>query len=159
MMRPWMLNMYLRALADYLEMRDEFGLRDAHDATGSYLAYAHWLRTHAWLDLEPADTGPRAAYPYEWWFDGRQGDLNDEWAIGNNIPSINNWLLLGADAMAYAYRLSGDADYLERGAALFRTGSRDPWFEGDENTYSSTKETANGITFGHRFLHEWARGR
>jgi len=159
MMRPWMLNMYLRALADYLEMRGEFGLPDATDATGSYLSYAHWLRTYAWLDLEPVDTGARAAYPYEWWFDGRQGDLNDEWAIGNNVPSINNWLLLGADAMATAYRLSGDADYLERGAALFRTGSRDPWFEGDANTYSSTKETANGITFGHTFLHQWTQGQ
>jgi hypothetical protein len=159
MMRPWMLNMYLRALADYLEMRDEFGLPDAYDAKGAFLSYAHWLRTYAWLDLEPIDTGPRAAYPYEWWFDGRQGDPSDEWATGNNIPSISNWLLLGADAMATAYRLSGDADYLERGAALFRTGSRDPWFEGDANTYSSTKETANGITFGHIFLHEWARGQ
>ena len=57
--------------------------------------------------------------------------------------------------MAYAYRLSGDPADLERAAALFRTGSRDPWFEEDANTYSSTKETANGVTFGHIFLHEW----
>jgi len=157
MMRPWMLNAYLRALADYLEMRDEFGLPDETGAQGTYLSYADWLRTYAWLDLEPTDTGPRAAYPYEWWLDGREGDVNDEWAVGNNIPSVNNWLLLGADAMAYAYRLSGDADYLERGAALFRTGSRDPWFEGDEDTYSSTKETANSIVFGHTFLYVWGR--
>jgi len=43
-------------------------------------------------------------------------------------------------------------------ARLFRTGSRDPWFggdEGDANTYSATKETANSVSFGHIFLHEW----
>jgi hypothetical protein len=154
-MRPWLLNMYLRALADYLEMRGEFDLPDTYQARESYLAYANWLRTYAWLDLEPIDTGPRAAYPHEWWFDSRQGDPNDEWSTGNNVPSINNWLLLGADAMAYAYRLSSDPDYRERATTLFRTGSRDPWFEGDANTYSSTKETANGITFGHIFLYEW----
>jgi hypothetical protein len=156
-MRPWMLNMYLRALADYLEMRDEFGLPDTYDARGSYLAYADWLRTYAWIDLEPIDTGPRAAYPHEWWFDERQGDPNDEWAVGNNVPSVNNWLLLGSDAMAYAYYLSGDADYLERAAILFRTGTRDPFYEGDPSLYTETKQTINSISFGHLFLYEWAR--
>ena len=42
-------------------------------------------------------------------------------------------------------------------AALFRTGTRDPWFEGDTNTYSATKETANSIAYGHIFLHIWAQ--
>jgi hypothetical protein len=147
--------MYLRALADYLEMRSEFGVPDTYDAEDSFLAYADWLHTHAWLDLAPIDTGPRASYPYEWWFDGRTGDPNDEWAEGNNIPSINSWLLLGADAMAYAHHISGDANYLEWATRLFRTGSRDPWGEGDANTYSSTKETANGVTCGHIFTYEW----
>ena len=156
MMRPWMLNMYLRALAGYVEMRDEFGLPDTHDAEGSFLAYANWLHTYAWIDLDPIDTAPRAAYPYEWWFDGRQGDPNDEWSIGNNVPSICNWLLLGADAMAYAHHLSGDANYLEWATRLFRTGSRDPWFVDDQNYYAESKETVNSITFGHIFLHEWA---
>jgi hypothetical protein len=155
-MRPWMLNMYLRALTGYIEMRTEFDMPDEHSARETYLAYANWLRTHAWIDLPPIDSGPRAAYPYEWWFDGRMGDPQDEWSVGNNVPSVNDWLLLGADAMAYAYRLGGDADYLERATTLFRTGSHDPWFEEDANTYSSTKETVNGITFGHVFLHIWA---
>ena len=155
-MRPWMLNMFLRALADYVEMRREFGLPDAHDGEASFLAYADWLRTYAWLDLDPIDTGPRAAYPHEWWFDGRLGDPTDEWSEGNNVPSVVNWLLLGADAMAYAHRLSGDPDYLERAATLFRTGSRDPWYEGDPNIYAESKEAVNSITLGHLFLHEWA---
>ncbi len=154
--KPWQLNLYLRALAGYLEMRDEFGLPDTYDARESYLIYVNWLRDHVWLDLEPIDTGPRAAYPYQWWLDGRQGDPEDEWATGNNIPDVSNWLLLGADVMAYAYRLSGDPDYLERASILFRAGSRDPWYEGDANTYSGTKETVNSIVFGHLFLHEWA---
>jgi hypothetical protein len=157
MMRPWMLNMYLHALAAYREMRQEFGLPDTYDAEGSFLAYANWLRTCPLIDLTDIDTGPRAAYPYEWFLDGRQGDPNDEWAAGNNIPSINNWLLLGADAMAYAHWLSDEADYLEWAARLFRTGSRDPWFEGDANTYVATKDTANSITFGHVFLHQWGK--
>ena len=138
-------------------MRGEFGLPDDAGAVDSYLGFADWLRTYPLIPLAPIDAGPRAAYPYEWWFDGRQGDPADEWAEGNNIPSINNWLLLGADAMAYAYRLSGDADYLALAEQLFRTGSRDPFYPDDANTYSTTKETINGITFGHTFLHIWAQ--
>lgn len=155
--RPWMLNMYLCALADHIEMRQEFGLPDTYDAQGAYLAYADWLRTYPWIDLTPIDTGSRAAYPYEWWLDERQGDPDDEWAEGNNIPSINNWLLLGADAMAYAYHLSGDPGYLERAAALFRTGTRDPFYEGDPSIYSESKQAINSIVFGHLFLYGWAR--
>jgi hypothetical protein len=157
MEKPWLLNLYLRALADYLEMRGEFGLPDAYNAKESFLAYANWLRTYAWLDLPPLDTSPRAAYPYEWWFDGRRGIEGED--NDNGDPSINNWLLLGADVMAYAYHLSGDADYLARATRLFRTGSRDPWYEGDANFYAESKETVNSITFGHIFLHEWARRR
>ncbi len=156
MMRPWMLNMYLHALANYLEMHDEFGLPDTYDAECSFLGYTDWLHTYAWLNLTPIDTGSRAAYPYQWWFDGRTGIPGDD--NDNEDPVINNWLLLGADAMAYAYRISGEDDYLEWAARLFRTGSRDPWFggdEGDANTYSATKETANSVSFGHIFLHEW----
>jgi hypothetical protein len=156
MMRPWMLNMYLVALADYLEMRNEFGLADIYGARESYLAYTDWLRDNAWIELEPMEFGARAAYPYEWWFDERQGDLDDEWAEGNNIPSVNNWLLLGADTMAYAFRVSGDRKYLDWAAQLFQTGAHDPFYEGDPSLYTETKQTINSITFGHIFLYEWA---
>lgn len=147
MVKPWMLNTYLHALAHYLEMRAEFALADTYDAEGSFLALANWLRTYPWIELDPIDTGPRGAYPYEWWFDER---------TENNDPVVGNWGLVGADALAYAHRLSGEADYLDRATRLFRAGSRDPWYEGDLNTYSSTKEMANSVSWGHIFLQEWA---
>jgi hypothetical protein len=158
-MKPWLLFLYLRSLADYIEMRREFGLPENPAATESIIGYVDWLRTYAWVDLEPLDFGPRASFPYEWWFDDRQGDPNDEYSSGNNVAIPTSWLLLGADAMAYASSLSGNPDYLEWAEILFRTGSRDPWYEGDFNTYSSTKETANGITFGNIFLYVWEISR
>lgn len=146
--RPWMLNMYLRALAEYIQMRDEFALPDTYDARGAFLGFANWLRTYPWLDIAPIAGGARGAYPYTWYFDGR---------AENEEPSVNNWLLVGADVLAYAHRLSGEADYLERAARLFRAGAHDPFFEGDPNTYSQTKETVNSILWGQLFLEEWAR--
>jgi hypothetical protein len=154
--KPQFVNQYLLSLGRYLEVREEFGLPDARDAAGSLVGYADWLRTYVWIDLEPSDTGGRGAYPYEWYFDGRQGDPQDEWSMGNNVPVVSNWLLLGADAMAYAYRYSGDSEYMELATRLFRAGSLDPWYEGDDNAYGESKETANSVAFGHVFLREWA---
>jgi hypothetical protein len=155
--KPQFVNQYLLSLGGYLEVREEFGLPDARDAAGSLVGYADWLRTYAWIDLEPSDTGGRGAYPYEWYFDGRQGDPQDEWSMGNNVPVVSNWLLLGADAMAYAHRYSGDSEYMELATRLFRAGSLDPWYEGDDNAYGESKETANSVAFGHVFLREWAQ--
>jgi hypothetical protein len=143
--KPWALGLYLRGFAAYLEACDEFGL-PREDAEASFLSYADFLVDHALIPLPDLGAGPRAALPYQWWFDDRPT---------NDHPSVNNWLLLGADALAVAHRRTGEAPYLDAAAALFRAGSLDPWFEGDANTYSSTKETVNAITFGHRFLAEW----
>ncbi len=156
MVKPAMVTLYMRALGNYMEMRREFGLPDDYNGAASLATYAEWLHDYAMIEIEPVDTGARAAFPYEWWSDGRQGDPNDEYSIGNNVPLVSNWMMLGADAMAYAYRYNGDARYLEWGATLFRTGSLDPFYVGDMNTYTATKETANGVTFGHVFLHVWA---
>ncbi len=145
-LKPWLVNRYLHALGDYLELRAELGL-DAGEAAGFVTRWADWLHRWAWLELPPGDSGDRGAYPYEWWFDQR---------AANGEADVNSWLLLGADAMAYAHRVSGDPRYLEWGERLFRTGSHDPWYEDDPNTYSSTKETANAVEWGHVFLHQWA---
>jgi hypothetical protein len=145
-LKPWMLGLYARSLAGYLEMQAEYGLPDRAGAATSFLAYVDFVRDHATLELSPVASGPRAALPEIWWFDGRPD---------NREPSVNDWLFLWADAFAYAYRLEGSVDYLDWAGRFFRTGSRDPWYEGDAGTYSSTKETVNAITFGHTFLAVW----
>jgi hypothetical protein len=143
-------------LGRYLEMREEFGLPDTYDGVRSLVEYADWLRSYAWIDLASIHTGERGAYPYEWYFDDRQGDPSDDYSLGNNMPVITNWLLPGADAMTYACRYSGEPHYMESAMRLFRTGSRDPWFEGEDNVYYESKETANSVAFGHVLLYEWA---
>lgn len=147
--KPWLVNLYLHALGDYLELRSEFDL-DAGQGGAFVARYADWLHQWAWLDLAAIASGERAAYPHEWWLDQR---------AANGAADVSNWLLLGADAMAYAHRITGDVRYLEWGERLFRAGSHDPWYEDDANTYSATKETANAVEWGHIFLHQWAESR
>jgi hypothetical protein len=130
------LNTYCLALSRYLYVRDESGLPASYAGVRSLVGYADWLRTHAWIDLEPIDTAERGVRPHGWYFDDRQGDPSDEWPLGNNMPVISNWFLLSAYAIAYAYRHSGSPEYMESATRLFRTGSCDPWFE--ETTISIT---------------------
>ena len=63
--KPWMLGLYLRSLAAYLDMQAEYGRVDPSGGRATYLALAGWLRTRALIDLPPIDTGPRAAFPYQ----------------------------------------------------------------------------------------------
>ena len=39
------------------------------------------------------------------------------------MPAVSTWLLLGADVLAYAYRLRGESDYLERAASLYENAA------------------------------------
>ena len=144
-----MLNLYLRALAEYIDMRSEFGLSDTWGAENTYLALADWLHLWPWVSLASIDTGTRAAYPYEWYFDEREGSYT---------PDVGNWTLIGADAMGYAHILSNNPNYLNWGTELFRTGTRDPFFEGDPLIYTEVKQTINSITFGQNYLNARSGG-
>jgi hypothetical protein len=154
--KPQFLNLLCSALGKYVEVRAEYGLGDPYGAGASVVAYQEFMGEHVLIDLSEIDTGPRAAYPYQWFFDGRTdvpGEDND-----NHDPVVTNWMLLGADAMAYAYRFSKRDEFMGCAERLFRTGARDPFFEGDANSYTATKELVNGIVFGHVFLHEHTGG-
>ena len=145
--KPWMLSLFTRALADYVRVNDEFGRPDTQGAKASLVSYADFLHTYPWIPLSSLSTGPRATLPYEWYFDNRP----------NQEELVSNWLLLSADGMAAAYQVGGNKQYLNWAATLFRTGSHDPFFLDDERlVYSQTKQTINSITFGNVFLSVWA---
>lgn len=135
--KPSMLNMYIAALGNYLDMLDEFRLPDTEDGRGSLLRYANFQLAHTYRTL----AGSRAAFPYQWHLDG-----------SDTGPDVCDWLLVGADAMSYAFQRSGDVQYLQAAGRLFMTGSADPCFAGDEPVYWFTKEAANNAVFGHVYL-------
>ena len=56
----------------------------------------------------------------------------------------------------YAYLLSGRQEHLEWAAALFRSGSRDPFFKDDPLIYTETKQAVNSLVYGNYFLYAWA---
>jgi len=147
-MSPQFLNYYCKSLGLYQAALQEFKQRDKHNSPKRLVAFMDFMRAHVWVDTTDIGFGPRAGYPYRWYFDDR-----DE----NRELEMTSWLMVGADAMTLAYQCGDERNYLDRAAVLFRAGSIDPWYQDDANTYSSTKEMTNAVSFGNVFVDESTR--
>lgn len=138
----WQLIHYIAALGRFAQVAGEFGLTPTADAASSQVVdFVNWLLTHATRQYD----GIFSIY-YSW-------NLN-----GDNDPDdtgmINNWMLLMADVCAYAYRFTHRRVYMVYGAEFFATAVHDPAYVGDAPTYTSVKEAANQMSFGHIYMHE-----
>ncbi len=136
--RTWMLCQTLWALGGYREFLDEYGLPDTHGAAAALVRYADFIVTFAMQEFKPG----YAALPYDYYFDGNQR-FNE-----GNYLDIDNWALVAADALAYAYKFSGDARFLAAAQKFYRTGSEYPLWENNPIVYYDTKGLVNSMTWG-----------
>lgn len=76
------------------------------------------------------------------------------WFSGCTGNEINSWMLLAADVFALGYAATGDRTWLDQYAwPAFNTGQLDPYYEGDQSEYHSTKELVNVTACGTAYLH------
>ncbi|MEW5733955.1 MAG: DNRLRE domain-containing protein [Thermodesulfobacteriota bacterium] len=147
---PWMLGLYMTAMARFAEAADELGYADdAALARARAVAYVNFFLDHVafkqngWLTV-----------PYYWY------------ANGQNPQSeglINNWMLLMADSCAWAFRFSRENRHRDAARDFFETGARNPFFESSPLIYSTVKEAVNHAAFGQVALAEvpadaWSQG-
>lgn len=137
--RPWMLAMYLSALGRYENIVSEYSMEEEASLTRERLVkFARWMKEHVlfryngWLT-----TG------YNWWVNG----VNSQ-----EDHMLNNWMLVVSDVMAYAYRFTGDEEFLKDARDLFATGVNNPFYENSPLVYSTVKEAVNHAVFGHVYL-------
>ncbi|MCJ7588643.1 MAG: hypothetical protein MUQ00_12195 [Candidatus Aminicenantes bacterium] len=147
-MSPQFLNYYCKSLGFYLDTLAEFKQSDKYNAAKRIVTFQNFMRTYVWVDVKDIGFGARAGYPYRWYFNSRSD---------NKVPDLSSWLTLGADAMILAYEKGKEKNYLDRAKVLFRTGTNDPAWEDDANTYTSTKEMANAVVFGNNFIWHWTK--
>ncbi len=126
----WQTALFIRALGEYILTARECGRAVNPAAEEAMLHGLNAMGTHL------AREGNRA------WFSGCTGD------------EINAWMLLGADAFALGYAVTGDRVWLDEYAApCFNTGSEDPFYRGDRPHYHSSKELVNAVAAGTIFIH------
>lgn len=112
-------------------------------AAAALSAYGDFVINHAMQEYAPG----RACHPYDYVFDGSDA----------SYPDINNWALVMADGLAYAYKYTGHARFLDAAARFYATGTIDPRWEGDPPVYIDTKGLVNALNWGLVYMNQSAR--
>ncbi len=128
------LSQVLWAMGKYLDFRGEYGLPDSLGAAAALQAYCDFAINYA---ISSVGSDMSAAV-YEYFFDRSDPSYLDH----------NNWALVLADAMAYAYKYDGQVGFIQAAARLYNTGTRNPQWEGDPPVYIDTKGLVNSMNWG-----------
>jgi hypothetical protein len=125
----------LWTLGRYLDFCEEFQLTDNLGVTNALVAYADFALRHFMHEYRP----DRAAAWNAFYF----YDTPDQPYL-----EINNWALVMADALAYAYKFSGRTNYMTAAAKFYATGVIDPVWEDDPPVFLATKDLVNAMNWG-----------
>lgn len=129
------LGQTLWTLGRYLDFCTEFGLADDLGVTNALRRYADFILQYETTEYAPGRVAARNAYYFYETTD--QTDLE-----------INNWALLMADVLAYAYKYSGQTNYLATAAKFYATGTIDPVWPDDPPVYLASKDLVNSLNWG-----------
>ena len=157
-----MLSLYLFGIGKYLDLLEEYSLPDTLNWKQGLRNYADFLLQ--WVKLE-YDGGRKAAFPYDYYFDGNNTDASGNPYTGAcpvydpNDPECREtypaytWSLVAADVFAYAYKYSGVVSYLSEAGKFFLAGTEDHYYLGCVPTYYYSKEATNIINNGPFYIY------
>jgi len=132
----WALGLYLDFCAEY-ELKDDLGAAKALDA------YSAFMLKFLAKELRPGCM----SVPHEYRF----GRLDE---TGEDYLEINNWTLVMADMLAYAYKYTGKKEYLAAAGKFYKLGTEDPQWKGDAPVYIDTKGLVNHCNWGLVYMNQ-----
>ncbi len=133
-LKLFQLSQVLWTLGKYLDLCAEYGMLDPFSTTTALRAYCDFILNYATVSV-----GSNAsATVFEYFFDHSEESYIDH----------NNWALVVADALAYAYKYTGISNYLQMAARFYNTGIIDPSWSNDPPVYIDTKGLVNSINWG-----------
>jgi hypothetical protein len=139
-LRMFQFDQVVWTLGRYLDFLQEYGLKDDLDTAKALTSYADFAIRYAMVEYQSG----RAAHRYDYVFDNPNSTDLD----------INNWALVMADALAYAYKYSGEKKYLDAAKKFYATGTIDPVWLGDPPVYLSTKDLVNSCNWGLVYMNQ-----
>ncbi len=134
------LSQTLWAMGKYLDFCVEYGLNDPFQTAAALQAYCDFAINYAVHEVGPG----MSAAVYQYFFDGSDPSYLDH----------NNWALVLADAMAYAYKYSRAPRFIQTAARLYKTGVTDPQWPDDPPVYIDTKGLVNSINWGLVYMNQ-----
>ncbi|OQX23347.1 MAG: hypothetical protein BWK80_26525 [Desulfobacteraceae bacterium IS3] len=141
------MGQILWTLGRYLDFCEEYGLTDNLGVAPALEMYGNFIMTH--LMRESTD------YP------GKFGAIDSIWFMDNPYETsveFNNWMLLLADALTYAYKYSGQQKFLEAATKFYTTGTVDQVWLDDPAVYAATKDLVNSLNWGLVYMKQTAGG-
>jgi len=134
----------LWTMGKYLDLCVEYGFSDPFNVAAALQAYCNFI-----INYTMVNTGPNAsATIFQYFFD--HSDLS--------YVDHNNWALVLADVMTYAYKYSADTNYLQSAARLYNTGVIDPQWSNDPPVYMDTKGLVNSMNWGLVYMNQTRTG-
>ncbi len=149
----------LWTLGRYLDFADEYGLSDDLGVGGALTAYGDFIITHLMKEI-PAHMRENEPgnYPEETLdrYAGRFATIDSIWftAPFETYLEVNNWALLMADVLTYAYRHSKESRFLNAASQLYETGTTDTVWLDDPPVYIASKDLVNSLNWGLVYMNE-----
>ncbi len=139
--RMFIFVQQLWTLGRYLDFLSEYGWADTQGVRAALRAYCDFVLNWATEEYAPG----KSCFWYDYYFDGVQWNTGDR---EYNYRDINNWTLMMADALAYAWKYSGHSRYLREAEKYYRTGTVDIFWEGCPPVFAATKDLINSLNWG-----------
>ena len=134
----------LWTLGRYLDFCDEYLLEDDLGVAAALEAYGNFIIDHLMREITEKP--------------GYYATISSIWFTADNetYQEVNNWALLMADVLAYAYKYSGKTEFLDAAAKLYQTGTIDQAWLDDAPVYIATKDLVNSCNWGLTYMNTLA---
>lgn len=130
----------------YLDFCEEYGISDDIGVAQALEAYGDFIINHLMEEI-PEKPGSYTTVDSIWFT-----------APYETYLETNNWALLMADILAYAYKYSGRQQFLDIAAELYETGSENPAWLDSPPVYIASKDLVNALNWGLVYMNQSSEG-
>jgi hypothetical protein len=132
------------SLGRYLDFCSEIRIADDLNVTNALLGYANFIQKHFMNEYRP---GRAACWNAFYFYEPHEEPYLE----------IDNWALVTADVLAYAYKYSGNTNYLNTASKFYATGTIDPVWENDPPVFLGTKDLVNALNWGLVYMNQTSK--
>jgi hypothetical protein len=155
----WTMGRYLDFCTEY-GLNDDLGVKNALQVYGDFIINRMTYDIPTWYRENCHEGCPDEEVLQR--YTGHKATISNicfNWPEGcEEYLEINDWALVAADVLTYAYKYSGQQRFIDMAAKFYETGTIDQVFLNDEAVYRATKDLVNSLNWGLVYMKQTAGG-
>ncbi len=155
----WSMGRYLDFCAEY-GLNDDLGVKNALQVYGDFIINHMTYDIPTWYRENCHEGCPDEEVLQR--YTGHKATISNicfNWPEGcEEYLEINDWALVTADALTYAYKYSGQQRFLDMAAKFYQTGTLDQAWIDDYPVYVASKDLVNSLNWGLVYMKQTAGG-